>query len=81
MYSLYQRDQLDAPDPLSMFWYNPEVTGAWFEGLPLDKSFPDANDAWVSMRSTWTEPTGLFVAMKSGNMTGHSTRKYDARLF
>jgi hypothetical protein len=73
MYTLYQRDRADAPDPLSMFWYNPEVTGGWFVDLPLDRNFDNPNDAWVSMRSSWTDTTGLFAAMKAGNLTGHQT--------
>ncbi|KAH8821971.1 hypothetical protein F5884DRAFT_746259 [Xylogone sp. PMI_703] len=72
-YALYQRDRPDAPDPVSMFWYNPQVTGGWFVDFPLDRSFPCDNDAWVSMRSTWTDPAGLFAAMKAGKPTGHQT--------
>ncbi|KZL84073.1 hypothetical protein CI238_10099 [Colletotrichum incanum] len=58
---LYQRDRLDAADPLSLLWYRPDVSGDWYYGLPLDRNFPDRADAWVSMRSTWTSPEGLFV--------------------
>ncbi|MBW0476167.1 hypothetical protein O181_015882 [Austropuccinia psidii MF-1] len=72
-YILYQRDRQDAPDPLSMFWYNPQVAGGWFIGLPLDHSFSDPSDAWVSMRSSWTNTDGLYVSVKSGNLTGHQT--------
>jgi hypothetical protein len=75
MYSLYQRDRLDAPDPLTMLWYHPNTTGSWYHELPLDKAFMDPESAWVSMRSSWTSPDGLFVAMKGGRMTGHQTRK------
>lgn len=72
-YILYQRDRADAADPLSMFWYNPQASGGWFIGLPLDHNFPDPSDAWVSMRSSWTNTDGLFVSVKSGNLTGHQT--------
>ena len=74
-YTLYQRDRPDAPDPLSIFWYNPEVSGKWFVELPLDRSFPDPSGAWVSMRSSWTNRDGLYVAMKAGSAVGHQTRK------
>ncbi|KAI8455197.1 chondroitin AC/alginate lyase [Phakopsora pachyrhizi] len=72
-YTLYQRDRQDAADPLSMFWYNPQVKGGWFVGLPLDRSFNDPSDAWVSMRSSWTDTNALYVSVKSGNLTGHQT--------
>jgi hypothetical protein len=74
MYTLYQRDKLDAADPLSMFWYNPGINGSWFHQLSLDRNFADVNDAWISMRSSWTDPSGLFVAMKAGRMSGHRSR-------
>lgn len=81
-YTLYQRDRPDSPDPLSMFWYNPQVTGGWYVGLPLDHSFSDPSDAWVSMRSSWTDTTGLFVSAKAGNLTGHQTHGFlDAGTF
>lgn len=40
-YTLYQRERMDAPDPLSMFWYDPETEGDWWSGLNLDHSFTD----------------------------------------
>ncbi|KAG0149864.1 hypothetical protein CROQUDRAFT_73739 [Cronartium quercuum f. sp. fusiforme G11] len=81
-YTLYQRDRADAADPLSMFWYNPQTTGGWYVGLPLDHSFSDPSDAWVSMRSSWTNTDGLFVSVKSGNLTGHQTHGFlDAGTF
>ena len=79
MYTLYQRERSDAPEPLSvrlfmvhgwyhctelkvqMFWYNPEVTGDWWDGLALDHSFDDSNDTWVSMRASWTDPNQLYA--------------------
>jgi hypothetical protein len=74
-YTLYQRDKAEAADPLSMLWYNPQATGLWYHHLPLHREFPDPESAWVSMRSTWTDPSGLFVAMKAGRMVGHATRE------
>jgi len=71
---LYQRDRPDAADPLAMLWYDADVAGSWFHKLSLDKSFPDVRGAWVSMRSSWRDPNGLFVAMKAGKMTGHASR-------
>ncbi|CRG86076.1 hypothetical protein PISL3812_03079 [Talaromyces islandicus] len=71
---LFYGDQLNkAADPLSMFWYDPQVTGGWYMGLPLDSNFSNTESPWVSMRSSWTDTTGLFVAMKAGPAVGHQT--------
>jgi len=70
---LFQRDRPDAGEPNSMFWYDPSVAGAWWDELPLDHYFDNQQDNWVSMRSSWTDQTGLYVAMKAGNLTGHQT--------
>jgi len=75
LYSLHQRDQLEAADPLSMFWYTSQISGTWYHNLPVFKSFPDVRGAWVSMRSSWADPDGLFVAMKAGKLLGHQARK------
>lgn len=75
MFTLYQRDYLEAADPLSMFWYNPQVVGGWYIDLPLDHNFPNPDTPWVSLRSSWTDPTGLFAAMKAGGAVGHQTRR------
>lgn len=72
-YILYQRDQRDASEPWSMFWYDPTVAGAWWGGLPLDRVFTDDTDQWASMRSSWTDNKALFVAMKAGHNVGHQT--------
>ncbi|KAG8862900.1 hypothetical protein FRB96_000318 [Tulasnella sp. 330] len=72
-YMLFQRDRPDSGDPWSMFWYDPSVAGAWWDGLAFDHHFDDPLDNWASMRSSWTDQTGLYVAMKSGNHTGHQT--------
>ena len=72
-YTLYQRDQSDAAEPYSMFWYDPTVSGAWWGGLPLDRIFQDGLDQWASMRSSWTDNNALFFAMKAGKNQGHQT--------
>jgi hypothetical protein len=74
-YPLYQRDRPDAADPLAILWYNPNIRGAWYYNLPLESNFPDPNGAWVSMRSSWTDPSGLFIGLKAGKTAGHATRK------
>ncbi|WFC98515.1 hypothetical protein MYAM1_001243 [Malassezia yamatoensis] len=73
-YALFQRDRADASsDPLSMFWYDPTTTGAFWNGLALDQWFNNAQGNWVSMRSSWTDVTGNFIAMKASNATMHQT--------
>ncbi|KAG8896935.1 hypothetical protein FRB99_008570 [Tulasnella sp. 403] len=72
-YMLFQRDRIDAAEPWSMFWYDPSVAGAWWNDLPLDHWFTDSEDVWASMRSSWSDNTGMYVAMKAGNHTGHQT--------
>jgi len=57
-----------------MFWYDPSVTGAWWDNLALDHYFDNGLDQWAAMRTSWTDnDNGLYVAMKSGNHTGHQT--------
>ena len=72
-YQLFQRDQVDAADPWSMFWYDPTVYGAFWDGLALDHFFDNSSDQWTSMRSSWTDENALFVAMKAGTLQGHQT--------
>lgn len=72
-YTLFQRDQHDAPDPWSMFWYDPAVAGAFWQGLSLDKLFSNDTDAWVSMRSSWTDNNALYVGMKVPQLLAHQT--------
>ncbi|SDA02566.1 BZ3500_MvSof-1268-A1-R1_Chr7-2g09497 [Microbotryum saponariae] len=72
-YALFQRDRGDAPEPMAMFWYNPQTRGSWWDNLALDHHFPNATDDWASMRSSWTDNNGTYVAMKAGNLTGHQT--------
>jgi hypothetical protein len=33
-YALFQRDQVDAAEPWSKFWYGPSVSGAFWNGMP-----------------------------------------------
>jgi len=71
-YMLFQRDQRDAwSDPWAMFWYDPTVTGAFWENLPLDHFFDDNLDQWGSMRTSWTSNDGMYMAVKAGNNSGH----------
>jgi len=72
-YTLYQRDMFDAAEPWSMFWYDPSVSGAFWDGLPLDHFFDNQLDQWGSMRSSWTDNDALYVAMKAGQNVGHQT--------
>ena len=72
-YQLFQHDQVDAADPWSMFWYDPMVYGAFWDGLALDHFFDNSSDQWASMQSSWTDKNALFVAMKAGTLQGHQT--------
>jgi len=72
-FSLFQREQFDAAEPWSMFWYDPTVSGAFWDGQPLDHYFDDGRDQWSSMRSSWTDINALYVAMKAGTLQGHQT--------
>lgn len=70
---LFQRDQHDAPEPNSVFWYNPTVSGAFWDALPLDHVFDNNTDQWAAMRSSWTDEDALYVAIKAGTLQGHQT--------
>lgn len=72
-YVLFQREQADAAEPWSMFWYNPLVSGAFWDGLPLDHFFDNDLDQWASMRASWTDINSMYVAMKAGKNQGHQT--------
>ena len=72
-YTLFQREQHDAADPWSMFWYDPSVSGAFWDGTPLDHFFDNGLDQWASMRSSWTDNGALYVAVKAGKNQGHQT--------
>lgn len=69
--ALFQRDQHDAADPWSMFWYDPTVAGAFWDGQPLDHCFENGTDQWSSMRSSWTDRKALYIAMKAGTLRNH----------
>jgi len=73
IFALHQRDQHDAAEPWSMFWYNPSVSGAFWDGAPLDHFFDNALDQWAAMRSSWTDEKALYVAIKAGRNQGHQT--------
>lgn len=73
IFMLHQRDRPDAAEPWSMFWYDPTVSGAFWDGTPLDHFFDNQTDQWASMRSSWTDQTATFVAMKAGTLQGHQT--------
>ncbi|KAJ7172066.1 heparinase II/III family protein [Mycena filopes] len=72
-YALFQRDQYDSGEPWSMFWYNPTIAGAFWDGKPLDHVFDNGVDQWAAMRSTWTDVNGLYVAIKAGMLQYHQT--------
>ncbi|KAG6862450.1 hypothetical protein C0995_011890 [Termitomyces sp. Mi166 len=72
-YMLFQREQYDAAEPWSMFWYNPTVSGAFWDGAALDQFFDNGLDQWASMRSSWTDSDALYVAVKAGKLQGHQT--------
>ena len=70
-YALFQRDQVDAAEPWSMFWYDPSISGAFWNGMPLDHGFSFNGDQWASMRSSWTDMNTLYVATKGSLLPGH----------
>ena len=71
VYTLFQRDRYDAAEPWSMFWYDPSVKGAWWDGLALDHIFQDPSDLWGSFRSSWTDNHGMYMALKAGALLNH----------
>ncbi|KAJ7102093.1 heparinase II/III family protein [Mycena belliarum] len=72
-YGLFQRDQYDSAEPWSMFWYDPTIAGAFWNGKPLDHFFDNSVDQWASMRSSWTDNSALYVAIKAGQNLHHQT--------
>jgi hypothetical protein len=72
-YTLFQRDRVDAAEPWSMFWYDPTVSGAFWDGQSLDHLFDAGTDQWASMRSSWTDIDAMYAAMKAGTLQGHQT--------
>lgn len=73
MYTLFQRDRGDAPEPMSMLWYDPQVSGQFWDGLALDAHFSNTSDAWAAMRTSWTNTNGAYIAIKSGGLLNHQT--------
>ncbi len=72
-YALYQRDQYDASEPFSMFWYDPTVEGAWWANLPIDRHFDDKKGEWATARSSWSDNSGTYWAIKAGTLLNHQT--------
>jgi hypothetical protein len=72
-YTLFQRDQADSADPWSMFWYDPTVAGAFWEGLALDHFFNNDTDTWAAMRSSWTDNNALYAGIKAPQLLNHQT--------
>ncbi|EIW72775.1 heparinase II/III family protein [Tremella mesenterica] len=72
-YMLYQRDHYDSSEPWSMFWYDPSVSGTWWDQLAIDHHFDDPAGEWATARTDWTNLDGAYWAMKSGALTGHQT--------
>lgn len=73
VYTLFQRDRGDAPDPTSILYYDPQVSGQFWDGLALDHHFDNQTDGWFSARSSWTDNDGTYIAMKAGYLQGHQT--------
>lgn len=76
IFTLYQRDRADAlGDPLALFWYDETAKGAYWNGHKLDHYFSksEGKGNWMSMRSSWTDWNGLYIAMKSSKLSGHQT--------
>ncbi|TXT11232.1 hypothetical protein VHUM_01983 [Vanrija humicola] len=71
LYTLFQRDRYDASEPYSMFWYDPTVEGAWWNGLAIDANFNDTRGAWATARTSWTDNSGVYWAMKSSELSNH----------
>ncbi|SCV70692.1 BQ2448_3454 [Microbotryum intermedium] len=74
-YTLFQRDRSDAPEPMSMLFYDPRVAGQFWENLALDAYFSNSSTAFASMRSSWTDNNGTYIAMKAGVPTGGQTHR------
>ncbi|GAA5920603.1 hypothetical protein JCM6882_003417, partial [Rhodosporidiobolus microsporus] len=71
--TLFQRDRGDAPEPMSMFYYDPQVSGQFWDGLALDHFFPNDTDSWFSARTSWTSNEGSYIAMRASRLLGHQT--------
>lgn len=72
-YTLFQRDRGDAPEPMSLLYYDPNVQGQFWDGLAVDNHFSNLTDGWFSARSSWTDQQGTYIAMKAGALLHHQT--------
>jgi hypothetical protein len=70
-FALYQRDRYDANEPFAMFWYDPSLSGTWWDNLPLDRHFNASTTEWASGRSSWSSNNGAYWAMKGGIIENH----------
>ncbi|KIO23491.1 hypothetical protein M407DRAFT_27019 [Tulasnella calospora MUT 4182] len=57
----------------NMPWYDPAVSGAYWIGLALEHYIEDTADSWASMRTSWTDINGWYVATKVGALIGHAS--------
>lgn len=71
LYTLYQRDRYEAPEPHSIFWYDISAQGAWWNNLALDHVFEDPSDLWASFRTSWTDVNGVYMTLKAGALEKH----------
>lgn len=70
IYSFYQQ-KVARPEAIDLIWYKPLKKRIFLKQLPLDRYFRGSEI--VSMRSSWTNPQGIFVGFKAGdNKSGHS---------
>lgn len=72
-YALFQRDRADAADPWNMFWYDPTTDGAFWNGLEIDHHFDDPAGEWAAARSSWSDNSGTYWAIKGGSLLQHQT--------
>jgi hypothetical protein len=56
-----------------MFWYDPTVEGAWWANLPIDRHFDDKKGEWATARSSWSDNSGTYWAIKAGTLLNHQT--------
>ena len=70
IYNFYQQE-VARPEAMDLIWYEPLEKRISLKQLPLDRYFRSSEI--VSMRSSWTNPQGMFVGFKAGdNKFGHS---------
>lgn len=61
---------------MAMLFYDPQVVGEFYNGMALDYHFDNLTDAWASMRTSWTDANGVYVAMKAGAIQEHQTHSH-----